>query len=187
MNAPIADQLNTGQQDANQDTWVSAMDWVNAHKRIVHWVAEPYLPYMAADEDDLFQEAVIAAVQALIVARTKKSPQKLASFFRVIFKTRCVRMATGIQTVPFSDESLLYTASQKEEEASQDEPHPERHHAEIEKALQRIGGRQQEICAWILCQSRPVSTMETARHFHVSPRQIYRLLRHTLLQLNKAA
>ncbi|MCL2791242.1 MAG: sigma-70 family RNA polymerase sigma factor [Desulfobulbus sp.] len=177
MNAPIADQPYI-----DQDIWAIAMEWVGSHMRIVHWVADPYLPYMTADEDDLFQEAVMAAVEALVVARKKNSPQQLTSFFRVILKTRCLKMAAGIRLVHFPNDSLPCTVSQKEEE-----PLSERHPAEIEKALQRVGGRKQEICTWILHQSRPVSTLEIARHFNVSQRQVCRLLRHTLLQLTKAA
>jgi hypothetical protein len=64
MTAPSAIQPTT-----DHETWLTAMDWVRFHMHIVHWVANPYRPYMAADEDDLFQEAIMAAAQALIVVR----------------------------------------------------------------------------------------------------------------------
>ena len=108
MNAPSANQPTT-----NTETWQAAMEWVRFHMHIVHWVANPYLPYMAADEDDLIQEATMAAFQALIVARKKNSPQKLTSFFRVIFKTHCLKMAAGVQPVHFSHDYLHCTAWQQ--------------------------------------------------------------------------
>ena len=57
MTAPSAIQPTT-----DHEIWLTAMDWVRFHMHIVHWVANPYRPYMAADEDDLFQEAIMAAI-----------------------------------------------------------------------------------------------------------------------------
>lgn len=173
---------STHQSTANQEIWQAAMEWVRSHMHIVHWVARPYLPYMVADEDDLFQEAIMAAVQALIAVQQKNSPQKLTPFFRVIFKTHCLKMAAGVQPVHSAHDYLLCTASREEEEYL-----PERYPCEIEEALQVIDVRKREVCSWILLQSRPVTTLETARHFKVSQRQICRLLNHTLLQLTEAA
>jgi len=177
MNAAAAEQSNV-----DQDTWAIAMEWVRSHRRLVHWITVPYLPFMAADEDDLFQEAVLTAVQALNVVREKKeSHQKMTSYFRVIFKIRCLEMATGIQAVRLAHEPLPCITQEEEKTC------PERHLAEIEQALQRLRGRNREICAWILHQSWPVSTLETARHFNLSQRQVCRHLRRTLHQLTKAA
>jgi RNA polymerase sigma factor (sigma-70 family) len=177
MNAPSANQST-----ANHEIWQAAMGWVRSHMHIVHWVARPYLPYMAADEDDLFQEATMAAVHALIVVQQKNSPQRLTPFFRVIFKTHCLKMAAGVQPVHSAHDYLLCTASREEEEYLP-EPYP----CEIEEALQVIDGRKREICSWILQQELPVTTLEAAHQFKVSRRQVCRLLNHTLLQLTEAA
>lgn len=173
---------NGNESNISEEIWLSAMDWVRFHMYLVHWVADPYLPYMAADEDDLFHEAILAAVKAMLAAEKKNSPQKFIPFFRVIFKTHCLKLAAGIQPALCSHEFQLSSVSQEEEECLP-EPEPE----EIEAALQSVGGRRQEVCAWILDQPRPVSTLETARHFQVSQRQVCRIVNQTLNELCKNA
>ena len=162
-----------------------AMEWVRANMHLVSWTALPFLRYMAADNDDLFQEAIIAAFEALIVSRNKQAPQRFIPFFRVIFKTHCLRLATGIPTSPFPNDTLPHSFGQEEDE--DEEGFPEPFQSEIEEALQSVGGRRREVCTWILEQAQPVSTMETAQHFKVSQRQVRRLLHKTIEQLTKAA
>ena len=65
---------NGNESNISEEIWLSAMDWVRFHMHLVHWVADPYLPYMAADEDDLFHEAILAAVKAMLAAEKKNSP-----------------------------------------------------------------------------------------------------------------
>jgi len=171
---------NTNQPTTDQETWQKAIEWVGSNMNLIRWVADPYLRYMAADSDDLFQVATIAAFQALTATRKKQMPQRFVPFFRVIFKTHCLKMASGIQSAHFLNEYFLYTSSREEME-------PEPFQREIEEALQSVGGRRREVCAWILEQAQPVSTMETAQHFKVSQRQVRRLLHKTIEQLTKAA
>jgi len=75
------------------------MQWVSANEKLVRQVASPYRRFMAADNADLVQEATIAAFKALIAARKKGKPKQFVPFFRVIFKTCCLKLAPGIQTV----------------------------------------------------------------------------------------
>ena len=56
MTGPI-DQPRT----TDEATWLQARQWVAANMRLVHWIADTYRIFMAADEDDLFQEATLAA------------------------------------------------------------------------------------------------------------------------------
>ena len=165
-------------EQISEELWLSAMEWVRFHMHIVHWVADPYLAYMAADEDDLFHEAILAAVEALAAAEKKKAQQQFIPFFRVIFKGRCRDLAAGIQPVLGDLDSLFATVAREEEMYL---PEPERE--ETMAALKEIAGRRAEQCAWILAQPKPVSTLETARHFQVSQRQVCRLLEQSLKQL----
>ena len=64
MTGPI-DQPRT----TDEATWLQARQWVAANMRLVHWIADTYRIFMAADEDDLFQEATLAAFQALAEER----------------------------------------------------------------------------------------------------------------------
>ncbi len=151
-------------------TWLAAMEWVRAHRHIVRWEAAPFVSYMAGDEDDLFQEATIAAFKALMKVQNQDS-QRLITYFRTIFRTHCLKMAVGIRPALFAYEYLACTASQEEEEYLP-EPQPE----EIEQAMQRVKDRDRQICRWILEQPFPVSTEETAYHFNLSRRQVCRIL-----------
>lgn len=165
MTAPSAIHITS-----NQLTWLAAMEWVRAHRHIVRWEATPFAPFIAGDDDDLFQEAVMAAVQALMVAQNHDH-QQLISYFRTIFRTHCLKMAVGIGPAPCSADYLACTASREAEEYLP-EPQP----VEILAAMQRVEGRNRGICLWILQQPFPVSTEETAFHFNLSRRQVCRIL-----------
>lgn len=164
MTAPSAIHIT-----ASKLTWLIAMEWVYAHRHIVRWEAIPFVPYIAGDDDDLFQEAVLAAFQALMVAQNQ-DPQQLIPFFRTIFRTHCLKLAVGIGTTPCS-EDLACTASREVEELL-----PELQPEETLAAMQRVEGRNREICLWILEQPFPVSSKETACHFNLSRRQVCRIL-----------
>ena len=161
----------------SQVTWLTALEWVRSHRHLVRWEAAAFSVYLAADDDDLFQEAVMAAFQALIAAR-ENEPDRLPSYFRTIFRTHCRRMAVGIRPAPCFQEHLDWTAA-REEDDKLPEPQPR----EIEAALEAITDRQREVCSWILAQARPVSTKETAIHFNLSQRQVCRIVRHTVNHL----
>jgi hypothetical protein len=165
---------------ATTETWQQAMEWVAGHHKLIGWIAAPYLPFMAADSHDLHQEATIAAFHALVAARKKNSPERFVAFFRVIFKTHCLRLANGVYAF-HPENDLLCQASAQEEDPVSPDPLP----GEIDAALRSVGGRQREVCAWILKQSRPVSTLQTARHFSISQRHACRLLHSTLKQLTE--
>ena len=165
---------------ATTETWQQAMEWVAGHHKLIGWIAAPYLQFMAADSHDLHQEATIAAFHALVAARKKNSPERFVAFFRVIFKTHCLRLANGVYAF-HPENDLLCHASAKEEDPVPHEPLQ----GEIDAALKSVGERQREVCAWILRQNRPVSTLQTARHFSISQRHACRLLHNTLEQLTE--
>ena len=177
MTGPI-DQLPT----ADEEIWLVARQWVAENMRLVHWIAAPYHTYMAADEGDLLQEAILAAFQALTAARKKQEEQRFVPFFRVIFRTHCLRLASGIQTVHLAND-VLPDACTVEEETPRSEPLP----LEIDAALRNLSGRERDICRWILDQDRPVNINQAAEYFHLSRRHISRLLHKGLKHLSEAA
>jgi RNA polymerase sigma factor (sigma-70 family) len=166
----------------DEDTWLVARKWVAENMRLVHWIAAPYHTYMAADEGDLLQEAILAAFQALTAARKKREEQRFVPFFRVIFRTHCLRLASGIQTVHLAND-VLPDACTVEEETPRSEPLP----LEIDAALRNLSGRERDICRWILDQDRPVNINQAAEYFHLSRRHISRLLHKGLKHLSEAA
>lgn len=176
MNAPSANH-----SISNRETWQTAMQWVGSNTRLIHSIAGPYLRFMAVDGEDLRQEATIAAFKALMATKKKNTPQRLPAFFRVIFKTQCLKLASGVPTL-FVEECLL-----NDHHCDQGAIPPEPFQVEIEEALQLVGKREREVCTWILEQAEPVSTAETAQHFRVSQRQACRLLQKSIAQITKVA
>lgn len=158
------------------------MQWVGSNRNLIHSIAAPYLRHMAADSDDLFQEATVAAFMTLITTRKKQMSQRFAPFFRIIFKTHCLKLATGIPTTILND-SILHPCEQEEDE----ERFPEPFQIEIEEALQAVGEREREVCTWILEQTKPVTASQIAQHFRVSHRHACRLVHNAVEQITKAA
>ena len=83
MTGPI-DQPRT----TDEATWLQARQWVAANMRLVHWIADTYRIFMAADEDDLFQEATLAAFQALTAAMRAAISEGRFERFRRDFHAR---------------------------------------------------------------------------------------------------
>ena len=163
----------------NHEIWQSAMQWVNANQNLICQIASPYRKYMVADDDDLFQEATIAAFKALIVTRKKQAPQRFMPFFRVIFKTNCIKLSTGIPTIHVLEDYLA-------DDLQEEEPIAPKTH-QVEQALQGVSKRQHEVCTWILRQPDPVGTPDLALHFKVSRRHACRLIQNSIQRITEAA
>lgn len=167
------------QQLFSRETWNTAMQWVNANKKLVRQAAAPYVKFMAGEIGDLYQEATIAAYNALICCRKNGQRERFVPFFRVIFKTNCIKLASGIQTVHCLEEYFL---PPQEEAVEEIEPEMDR----IDEVLQVVSKRQRQICLWLLEQPTPVSAQDIAREFKVSKRQAYRLISNTLQRISEA-
>lgn len=150
------------------------MQWVSANRKLIRQIAAPYRQHMAAENADLLQEANIAAFKALSAARKKAKPEQFVPFFRVIFKTNCIKLASGIQTVHCFEVHNLSGPDQRPEPEE-----PELTEA-IETALQSVSKRQREICVWLLEQPKPVSTPALAREFNITRRHACRLISNSI-------
>ncbi len=84
------------QQISSPKTWAAAMQWVNGNKRLVRQIASPYVRFMAGDSEDLYQEATISAYNTLLCCKKNGRQERFIPFFRVIFKTNCIKLASGI-------------------------------------------------------------------------------------------
>jgi len=145
------------------------MEWASANRKLIRQIAAPYLRFMQADRNDLFQEATIAAFKALIVARRKENPHQFVPYFRIIFKTNCIKLASGIQTVPSLEEFEILCPDEQAESGEQEAKM-------VEAALKTVSNRQREVCLWLLQQPEPVSAPDLAREFKVSRRHACRLI-----------
>ena len=172
-------QISNNQQTSNHHTWSRALQWVAANRKLIRNIAQPYIRFMASDPEDLYQEAAIAAYKALITVRKKEKPTQLIQFFRVIFTTHCIHMASGVQTVHCLED---YFIPCRESMERLQEPKPE----VIHRALKVVTTRQREVCLWLLKQPLPVSTPEIARKFNVSRRHACRLVRSSVQRISGA-
>lgn len=165
------------------ETWEIALQWVSANQKIIRQIASPYLRFMVAEKNDLLQEAAIAAFNAANTARKKDKPEHFIKFFRVIFKTNCIKLASGIQTVHCLDDNFLIYADCREESKYSDETEGHK----IEKALQKVSIRQRQICYWLLQQQIPVGTPDIARKFRVSRRHACRLVSSSIQRITETS
>ena len=164
--------LPTSTRKETRETWDIALQWVSANQKFIRKVAAPYMRHMAAEKTDVLQEATIAAFKAVIATRKKDKPDQFISFFRVIFKTNCIKLATGIHTVHCLEDFYLPCSDPAEDIAEIDDTTC----ARIDEALRSVSKRQREVCLWLLQQPVPVSTPDIARKFRVSRRHACRLV-----------
>ena len=172
--------MQTNQQLSNREIWSMAQQWVSTNKKLIRQIASPYFRFMAGDNEDLYQEAIIAAFKALIISRKKRKQEQFVSYFRVIFRTNCILLASGIQTVHCLEDYFLPSPEQEEKTK---EPEKE----EIKQALTAVTTRQKEICLWLLRQPVPVGTRDIAREFNVSRRHACRLVMHSIQRISGAS
>ncbi|MBU0965028.1 MAG: sigma-70 family RNA polymerase sigma factor [Proteobacteria bacterium] len=171
--------FQSNQESEKKEAWDMAVQWVAGNRKLIRQIASPYIRHMAADSNDLFQEATIAAYKAFISSQKKEKPNQFVPFFRVIFKTNCIRLASGIQTVQ-SLEDYQLPCPEKPDEQEEHET------GRIEEALQSVSKRQREICIWLLQQPEPVSTPDLARKFKVSRRHACRLISSSIERISGA-
>jgi len=168
-------------QEATTDAlWETAMEWVEANRKLIRQIASPYRRHMAAEYADIFQEATIAAFKALLTARKKAQPERFGPFFRVIFKTNCIRLASGIPTEDCLEVHNLPIPDDRNAEREDDDNQVQ---VMVEKALKIVSKRQREICIWLLQQPEPVSTPDLARQFNITRRHACRLISNSIKRI----
>ncbi|MCL7489389.1 MAG: sigma-70 family RNA polymerase sigma factor [Desulfobulbaceae bacterium] len=176
MTRPIQynDEISTG------EIWKLSLQWVSVNHKLIRQFASPYFKHMAADRDDLYQEAAIAAYKAFINCHEKGEPNRFVPYFRVIFKTNCLKMASGVRTIDFL-EDYQFTSPEEEEEP----PVPEK--KKIEEALNKVTERQRKICVWLLQQQEPVKFEDISKQFKVSRRHAFRMMSNIYERISQVA
>lgn len=146
--------------------WKTAISWVQSNHTLVDCIAGPYRRYMASSSEDIEHEAILAAFCALSTLAKKGQPsKKFGSYFRVQFKTKCIKMAKGGMNNSFQDIDQIPTIPSEHECEEID-------HEIIEQALQKMSSRQRQISRWILTQPTPVSTNRIAQEFGICNRTV---------------
>jgi DNA-directed RNA polymerase specialized sigma24 family protein len=125
---------------------------------------------MASNSKDIEQEAILAAFYTLsILANRAEENNKFGAYFRVQFRTRCIKMATGgmVGCIDDIDQIPSTNSEQKTDDLDLEM---------MQQALQRMSNRQRQLSEWILAQPTPVSTTIVAKKFGIRSRTVRAIL-----------
>lgn len=176
----MTDTAQSNQQISSRETWFLAQEWVSTNHKLIRQISSPYFRFMAGETEDLYQEATIVAFKAFVTSRKKRKPEQFTQYFRVIFKTSCMKLASGVQTVHCLEDYFL-PPRETHEQIREPEDY------EIEQALMAVTMRQREVCLWLLQQPVPASAPDIAKRFKVSCRHAYRLLNASIQKISEAS
>lgn len=153
-----------------EQQWKAAIRWVESNRALVGHIAAPYRRYMASNSKDIEQEAILVAFYTLsILANRADESNKFGAYFRVQFRTRCIKMATGGMVGSFDDTDQIPSSHS-------DRKLDDLNHETMEQALQKMSNRQRQISEWILDQPTPVSTTIVAKKFGIQSRTVRAIL-----------
>ena len=146
--------------------WKTAISWVQSNHTLVDCIVGPYRRYMASSPKDIEHEAMLAAFCTLSTLAEKGQPgSKFGSYFRVQFRTRCIKIASGGMGNNLNDIEQIPSIAPEQEFREMD-------HRIIEQALQKMSNRQRQVSRWILTQATPVSTNRIALEFGICGRTV---------------
>ena len=164
---------------SRQHQWETARIWVQSNYSLIRLISSPYCRYMASGTKDIKQEAILTAFNTLhLLAQKGENTNRLGAYFRVMFKTQCIKMATGVVVTDFIDIDQISSVSTEQTNYELDQYY-------IEQALQQISTRQRRIAQWILEQPKPVSTTLIAEKFGIQRRTVRAILCNAIKRLER--
>lgn len=155
---------------SSEQQWQAAIRWVESNRALVGHIAAPYRRYMASNAKDVEQEAILAAFHTLSILENREDgSNKFGAYFRIQFRTQCIKMATGgmVGSVDDTDQIPSPHSEQKLDDLD---------HERMEQALLKMSTRQRQISEWILAQPTPVSTTIVAKKFGIQSRTVRAIL-----------
>ena len=159
--------------------WKAAISWVQSNHTLIGYISAPYRKHMSSDARDIEQEAILAAFCTLsVIAKKKASSHKFGAYFRVQFRTRCIKMATGGMGNDFNNIDQIASSPYEQKYEVLD-------HETIEQALQRMSNRQRQISRWILAQPTPVNTAIVAKEFGICGRTVRAIVCNAIKRVEK--
>lgn len=164
-------------QFAKADIWCLAQTWVKSNHVLIRCIAAPYYRYIPGDLQDLEAEALLTAYQVLENLLAKNKPVMLVNrHFRIVFRTRCMSLATGVITTKFDLSQIPGPYQEQQQKLDQEV---------IQETLQVLTNRQRQISQWILSQPKPVSTSMVAKKYGVQRRTIQAVLSNAIDRIKK--
>ena len=159
--------------------WQLAMVWARSHRVLINCIAAPYISHMGFNSQDLESEALLAAFQTVsTLVKRNKCLTLMDSYFRVIFRSRCVDLALGVGVVPGYDIERINVTSGQEKLLHQD-----LEQQVIDDALMSLTQRQREVAKWIISQPTPVDTDLIGQQFGITKRGVRRLLSNAICRI----
>ncbi len=157
------------------DLWFLAQTWVKSNYVLVWCIAAPYYRYMPCDSSDLEHEAILTAYQVMSgLMRKDKKISLMSRYYRVVFRSRCMSLATGVIVTRFDLDRIPGPEQEKQQELDEELIH---------EALRVLTNRQRQISQWILSQPTPVSTSMVAAKYGVQRRTIQAILSNAIDRL----
>lgn len=164
----------------NTIIWQQAQSWAHANKTLIWCIAAPYYRYMPCDFIDLAGEAQVVVFQVISsLTDQNEDMSKIAPYFRVVYRTRCIQLAAGVPNVADLIPAEV-VAMEQEQSIDLDE-------SIIKQALLILTHRQRQVSMWILEQPYPVSIATIARHFGIQGRTIREILSNSIKRIENSS
>lgn len=161
--------------------WSLAQSWVRSNRVLIWSIVAPYYRHMSCDSVDVTAEAQITAYQVIsILINQNKDLSLTGRYFRIVFRTRCIQLAAGVQTSAL-DEQII----QKAPDQSDQKKNTDLDESVITEALSALTDRQRQLSLWVLSQPNPVSFKTIATHFGIHTQTVRDILTNTISRLEK--
>lgn len=161
--------------------WSLAQSWVHSNRVLIWSIVAPYYRHMSCDSFDVTAEAQITAYQVIsILIDQNKDLSLTGRYFRIVFRTRCIRMAAGVETSALDDQIIQKAPGQTDLKKNTDLDE-----SVITEALSALTDRQRQLSLWVLSQPNPVSLKMIAIHFGIHTQTVRDILTNTVSRLEK--
>ena len=162
----------------DQDLWRFANSWIRSQRVLIWCIAAPFYHHMRCSAQDLESESLLTAYQVMVsLLASGKNMNSMTKYFRVVFKSRCIRMTFGVKLVDIELDQIQMDCEQNQRE--------ELDQAVIDQALQALTTRQREISCWILSQPTPVNMDSISQVFGIRKRTAQAIISNAIQRLEK--
>lgn len=162
----------------DKNLWCFANTWVRSQRVLIWCIAAPFYHHMRCSAQDVESESLLTAYQVMVsLIAQGKDMNAMTKYFRVVFKSRCIRMTFGVKLVDIELDQIQMDCEQNQRE--------ELDQAVIDQALKALTTRQREISCWILSQPTPVNMDNISRAFGIRKRTAQAILSNAIQRLEK--
>ena len=116
-------------------------------------------------------------IRLFLLPKKKEKEDRFGPYFRVIFRTNCIKLASGIRSISL-EEIPRMPASEPSEWLEKKEDR-----RIIVRGLGQLTKRERQTCNWLLQQPKPASAPDLANEFKITKRHAFRLISNSLNRL----